>query len=298
MTATAPLLAVLVLSADVRVQESDGRFVFTADGAELAVYHAAPAKPPEGVDAMYARSGFVHPVRTPSGRVVTDDFSPDYSHQNGLFNTWTKATFRDRPVDFWNRHKGLGTYRHAAVLEVGQGRGRGHLKVEIEHATLDPEVVVLREERTYDISVADGVTVIDVHSVQRAVGDPLVCEKHLYGGFAVRGARGWSGPATMLTSGGLDRMSGNHSRAEWVAMSGPTDQGPATVVVISSPQNFRSPQSVRLHPEQPYFCFAPCVTAPFTIERGRPLESRYRVLAYDGSADADRIQKLNLHGER
>ena len=285
-------LALLCLLADVRIQEADGRFVFTADGVDVAAYHAAPSTPPEGVDPMYARSGFVHPLKTPTGRLVTDDHAPDYSHQNGLFNTWTKTTFRGRPVDFWNRHKNQGTYRHAEVLAVFERDGAAVLRVRVEHVALDPETVVLDEDRTYTVSIEDGATVVDVHSVQRAVGDPLVCEKHLYGGFAVRGARGWNEPATMLTSGGLGRVDGNHARSEWVAMTGPADGGLATVAVVSSPANFRVPQTARLHPEQPYFCFAPCVTSAFTIERGRPLESRYRVLAFDGGEEDELAQYL------
>ena len=286
------LLLMAALSGDVTVQEDGGRFVFTHEGVDVAAYHASPSDVPEGVDPMYARSGFLHPVRTPSGRIVTDDHAADYAHQNGVFSTWTKTTFDGREIDFWNRQKGQGTYAHTEVLDTFEAGGRGVLRVRIEHRTLEPAAVALAEERTYRVGVESGATVIDVHSIQRAPGGPLTCEAYHYGGFAVRGARGWNAPATMRTSEGHDRTSGNHTRAAWVSMTGPTDAGPATVAVLSSPANFRAPQTVRLHPEQPYFCFAPCVDGPFTIECGRPLESRYRVIAADGEADAAAIEAL------
>ena len=132
-----------------------------------------------------------------------------------------------------------------------------------------------------------------MHSIQRAAtDDPVVMEEHLYGGFAVRGRRNWTKDnATFLTSDGGDR-SANHSRPSWVALSGPTPDGPATVAVVADAGNFRHPAPVRLHPEWPYFTFAACVAGPFTVERGRPLENRYRVLAFDGPADAKRIERF------
>ena len=49
----------------------------------MLVYNKAPVPPPEGKDPAYARSGFIHPLKSPSGGVVTsihaDDHIPRYA---------------------------------------------------------------------------------------------------------------------------------------------------------------------------------------------------------------------------
>jgi len=46
-----------------------------------------------------------------------------------------------------------------------------------------------------------------------------------------------------------------------------------------------------LHPNKPYFCFSPMVTAPFKIQPGREYVSRYRYLVTSTVADMDFINK-------
>ena len=59
-----------------------------------------------------------------------------------------------------------------------------------------------------------------------------------------------------------------------------------TIAVLSHSDNFRAPQTARLHPSKPYFCFAPCVDGEFSIDRSRPFQSRYRYLITDAAPDA------------
>ena len=63
--------------------------------------------------------------------------------------------------------------------------------------------------------------------------------------------------------------------------------------MLDHPANFRSPQPVRLHPNKPYFCFAPMVPGAFEIAPGRPYVSRYRLVLHDGRPDpaAGRAQR-------
>lgn len=59
------------------------------------------------------------------------------------------------------------------------------------------------------------------------------------------------------------------------------------VAIFCSPNNFRAPQPVRLHPKKPYFCFAPMVLGPFAIAREKPLVSRYRFVVHSGPLDLE-----------
>jgi hypothetical protein len=55
------------------------------------------------------------------------------------------------------------------------------------------------------------------------------------------------------------------------------------------PDNFRSPQPMRLHPNEPFFYFAPQQTGNMSIEPGKPYVSKYRFLVLDGEPNAAEI---------
>src|SRR5690606_36833263 len=105
-----------------------------------------------------------------------------------------------------------------------------------------------------------------------------------YRGMAVRGHADWHRDRSydFLTSEGRTKADGNQTRPYWVDMSGPVAGKPTGVLVLSHPDNFRSPQPVRLHPTMPYFCFTPSVLDSFTISPGTPFSSYYRFFVHDG----------------
>jgi len=277
-------------------------------------YQAAVADPPPGIDPVYRRSGFIHPLQTPSGLAVTDDFPPDHSHQHGLFFAWVNTTFEGRHVDFWNQVERTGRVSHATPGKVDRnaimgGSVFGELRVELIHEDLsapDGPKPVLRESwlvRVYD--VADHF-LVDLQSTQHIMGEKLTINRYNYGGLALRGNRRWfdasaqgndapdpakCGRSDFLTSEGKHRGSGNHTRPRWVDLSGEVDGKFAGVAILDNPSNFRFPQAVRLHPNKPYFCFAPLVDGEFTISRGRPYVSRYRLFIHDGPADREEIER-------
>ena len=99
------------------------------------------------------------------------------------------------------------------------------------------------------------------------------------------------GDLRYLTSEGKDRWEGNHSRPDWVAFSGKIDGQEVSAAVFCSPKNFRAPQAVRIHPNKPYFCFAPMVDGPFQIAPGKKYVSRYRYLITQGASDQEMVRK-------
>ena len=85
---------------------------------------------------------------------------------------------------------------------------------------------------------------------------------------------------------------GNQTRPEWVDFYGPLEQRPTGILVLDNPGNFRFPQPVRLHPQIPYFCFAPAVLGSFSIEPGKPYVSRYRFCVHDDKLPPEAAQRL------
>ena len=93
-----------------------------------------------------------------------------------------------------------------------------------------------------------------------------------------------------LNDQGSDRIKGNHEKSRWVAMSGSLDGDPVSITVLCHSENLRAPQSARLHPTKPYFCYAPCVDDSFVIDRDHPFQAKYRYLVTDAEPDADWIE--------
>ncbi|MBC6995645.1 PmoA family protein [Neolewinella lacunae] len=255
---------------------------------------------PAGLPGHYTRSGFLHPVWSPAGAVVTDDFPVGHEHQHGIFTAWTHTTFRDSFVDFWNTQKELATVVHQSVEDLLDTAGYVGFTAALVHRS-HAFGVILEEDLTVRVHDRSDVFVWDIRSVQRNVtADTLFLNKHLYGGFGARGSRYWNAadsafytdPAEFLTSTGATRDSANHTRPEWTAMYGPLPDGPAGLVVIPHPENFRWPVAVRVHPEMPYFSVSPVVEEGFALAPGQTYESRYRVLVFDGAPQPAQIDAL------
>src|SRR5690606_9491803 len=89
-----------------------------ADGRRLLTYHYTVKAPPEGVDPLYARSGYIHPLYTPAGNVLTRIQPPDHYHHYGLWNPWTRVSYGGKEYDLWNLKDHKGTVRFVRFDQV------------------------------------------------------------------------------------------------------------------------------------------------------------------------------------
>ena len=272
-------------------------------------YNCAIIEAPEGLASYYRRSGHIHPLQTPTGQVVTADFAPDHAHQHGLFFAWVNTTFNGHKVDFWNQQSKLGEVKHVEVLDSVSGPVFGQFRVKIRHEDITnpgAPVPVLDEVWTVRAYNLTDHFLVDLESRQVNVASlPLEMNKYHYGGLGLRGNSAWfdpkaqgndppeperSGRSDFLTSEGKGRLDGNHTRPRWVDLSGMLGEAFAGVTILDHPDNFRFPQPVRLHPNKPYFCFAPMVLDRFAIEPGQSYVSRYRLCVHDGRPDRSAIE--------
>lgn len=77
----------------------------TLGGNPVLEYIKTEKPVPEGIEPHLRRSGYIHPVFTPTGQEITGDFPADHAHQHALFFAWVKASFDGKKVDFWNQAK-------------------------------------------------------------------------------------------------------------------------------------------------------------------------------------------------
>lgn len=283
-----------------RVEETAETLRLLQDGQLVLVYHKARRIPPEGIDPVFGRNAHLHPVMTPDGRVLTDEFPPDHAHQSGLWNAWTATLFQERRVDFWNLYKRQGFVEHRRVLALHADPQRPGFTVEIAHVDLTSgePIDVLIEELTVRLAgMEQGLHAFDLETRQRLAGpDPLTIRKYTYGGVAIRLNRDWFGGSDApnapryLTSTGLDREEGDQTPMAWLFVEGDLEEQPAALVAMSHPDNFRHPQPVRIHNTMPYFVWSPGNQESFIIGKDTPYHARYRYVVADRLPDPAEVE--------
>jgi len=290
------------------------------DGKDLSVavagrpvlrYNYAVDEPPARLDPVYRRGGYIHPLYTPSGLTVTDDFAPDHAHQHGLFFAWVNTRFRGHKVDFWNQPLKTGRVRHTATASTFGGPVLGGFTVHLRHEDVSQPgepVAALDEVWTVRVHADEAPYLVDLGTVQTCAGaEPLEVLKYHYGGLGLRGNRTWldprakgeeppdpsrSGGSDFLTSEGKSRKDGNHTRPRWVDLSGAVGGRVGGVTVLGDPANLRSPEPVRLHPNKPYFSVSPPVAGGFAVAPGSPFVAKYRLILHDGTPDPAATERL------
>ncbi len=277
---------------------NDGRSIlFRVGGRRVLGYNQAIVKPPGPPDPVYDRSGYIHPVWTPSGRILTNDFPAQHKHHHGIWFPWTNTSFEGRKVDFWNSGKRQGRVENTGVSSFGSGRVFGWLRVRHRFVDLTaPEGAKPALLETWDVRIyaLDGHFLFDVESVQTCASDsPLKLHRYRYGGLGFRGSGQWEGEhCHFLTSEGKTRKDGHATTSRWCDVHGKIDGAAAGVTVMCHPGNFRFPQNMRIHPSEPFFNYAPCQAGDFLIEPGKPYVSRYRFHVHDGRVGADVCERL------
>lgn len=263
-------------------------------GRRVVVYRGGQGELPADVPEAYRRGGYLHPLVTPAGHLVSGDYPTNHLHHHGLWTAWTKTEFAGRTPDFWNMGQQKGRVEFVELLgtritpEFGEIRAR-HRFVDLTAAS--PETV-LEEEWTVRVRATAPTEpyAVDLEILQRNVtGQPLRLPKYHYGGLGFRGLDAWDGPANcqFLTSEGLtNRVAGNETRGRWCWVGGAVADGVAGVTLLSHPDNFRAPEPMRLNPTEPFFCFAPQQLGDFEIPASGTHRARYRILISDGPPDS------------
>lgn len=288
-------------SADITAEKAGAVVHFAIEGKSICDYQMEPGKVPEGVAESFAHGAHLHPIYSPSGKLVTGNHQPDHPWQRGVWIGWTKTEFGDSHPDFWNMGKDgkiTAEVRFEKLEKLWNGPAGGFVS---RHVFLDhshtPDEKVLNE--TWEVAVSQKTlegtlaNVIDLTSTQTCAGEkPLKLPKYHYGGLGVRGNPLWNPveAVTMLTSEGHDRKAGDNTKAKWVHLGGDVDGAPTGIAVLIHPSNFRFPQPLRLNPKNPQLCVAPSQDGDWAIEPGKPYVSKYRLLVFDGKPDAKWIE--------
>ncbi len=283
------------------VKEGD-RLSITSAGRKVLGYQTQPGDVPSpDIKPIFRRGGYIHPVFTPSGRAITDDYPADHRHHHGIWFAWTKTEFEGRHPDFWNMGDGTGTVEFVALDATWSGAVFAGFKSRLRSVDLSapkPKPVLNEEWEVNVYRVGQGQTAYSMFDVvvtqTGATTSPLLLPEYRYGGIGFRGHSEWLDKSNcfFLTSEGKDRANGNGTRARWCHIGGRIGGKFAGIAILDHPTNFRAPQPTRLNPDQPFFCYAPSVLGDWEIGRGQEYVSRYRFVVYDGEPDVAALNRF------
>src|SRR5207249_828452 len=78
------------------LNKEGGAYTFSARFSDdnqpspILTYQSEKTPLPAAYDPAFQRGGYIAPVRTPSGKVLTDDYPPNHKHHHGIWFPWTK----------------------------------------------------------------------------------------------------------------------------------------------------------------------------------------------------------------
>jgi Methane oxygenase PmoA len=293
---TSPLGESITVSrarADLGVNVGDRRtLVFQTDKEAL---------PRPDIEPVYKRAGYLHPIYSPAGAVVTADYPANHPHHHGIWTAWSKVEFQGRATNFWESAEQRGTTEYTGLDRAWNGPVYGGFvaRQQMLDFTSSSPTAALNETwvvTAYNIGgTPPAARVFDVVITQScATADPVALPRNLYGGLGFRGRDEWNGKDNLvvLTSeGATTREAANTSRMRWCYVGGSVGAGSqAGIAILGHPDNVRAPESIRVHPEMPFVSVVPVQLDDLTILPGKPHLARYRFVVTDGPPIPDQIQ--------
>ncbi len=296
---------------DNKINLSDGRnaILFKQGNKNILQYQYGLATLPEGVPEIYSRGGFIHPIHSPKGGVLTRIQPPDHYHHYGLWNPWTHTEYDGKEVDFWNLNKGQGTVVVKNRPIYDDGNVFGQLTVLHQHVVKDkenpdvetPALNEILTLRVWNLDKQQKIWVIDFNSTLSCADSlAFTIKKYRYQGFGFRATENWHDDnAKLLTSEGKNKSDANGTRARWCLVEGPTAVGTAGIVFMNHQANFNSPQQLRIWPEgmnegkeNVFVNFNPAQDRDWELLPGSRYELKYRMIVYDDELGNDEIESF------
>ena len=266
-------------------------------------YQLAMHYPPKGIDTMYKRNGYIHPMYSPSGNILTRIDAPDHYHHLGIWNPWTKVKIRNHVTDFWNLYSHQGTVRFAGINSVTEGPVWGGFNVRQEHIDYQGknhnELIFneIWDVRAWNAEPIAGAKawLVDIISVLNVATDTtIILEAYRYGGgIGYRATAEWNKDNSWVnTSEGKKRIDADGTKSRWTDVGGEfRDKGTSGIVFFDHPSNREYPEPMRVWPINQngrgdvYFQFTPIRYHDWILTPGNAYTQKYRLLVYDGKID-------------
>lgn len=296
-------------AANVSFQKADGRIDVSIDGKPFTTFYFGPDTP----------KPYLHPLRAADGTVVTrlypmenvEGESHDHPHHRGLWFTHGDVN----GLDFWaNEPESEGPMKKGKVVlrKVEQVDGSsGTIRAVFEWRTPEDKLL-LTEDRTMVFGGDANRRTIDLDVVFQAASEPVKFGDTKEGFFAIRlatpleephrRARGPERTGKIINAEGKTGEENTWGkRSPWVDYSGKLDGKPVGVAIFDHPSNPKHPTYWHV---RSYGLFAANIfgehdfyndktkDGSMTVEPGKTLRFRYRVVIHSGDTQAAGIAGL------
>ena len=192
----------------------------------IFAYQAEPSKVPSpSIAALYRRGGYIHPILSPAGKLVTDDYPPDHRHHHGIWFPWTHTEIEGVAHDFWNVQDRTGNVEFAGIDRTWSGPVDGGFLSRQRHVAITGTQSNTALNETWEVRAyntgqsSHPMWIFDFVSIQEnALTVPITLPQYYYGGLGFRGSAEWRGTNQQpyLTSEGIaDKIKGNETRGRW-----------------------------------------------------------------------------------
>ena len=277
------------------------------NGQAILKYRYIETPAPKEADPLYKRSGYIHPLYSPGGEILTCIQPKDHYHHYGIWGPWTKTHIEGREVDFWNLKKGQGTVQFSGFLSETEGAvfgGFQSLQQHIDFGAKGADAIAMNEildVRAWNVS--GKIQIIDyTTSLNCSLDSGIMLDAYRYGGgIGYRANQKWhKNNCTVLTSEGKTRIDADGSNARWCIVEGESDteEGRSGVLFLSHPSNRMHPEPMRVWPLNAngdrgdlYFEFVPIRHQSWKLNKNQTYTLKYRMVVFDGKMNADLAEK-------
>ena len=279
----------------IKAVADNGFMTISSNNKNLLRYNYKTIYPPKGIDTVYRRSGFIHPLWSPRGQELTRINAPDHYHHWGLWNPWTHVLFEKDTVDFWNLAGKQGTVRFANFVSTTTGDVYAGFKALHQHVVFKKqagEKVAINEIQSvkiYQPSADQNYYIADINiQLNCATESPVLLLEYRYGGLGIRATEEWNRDnSEVITSEGKNRKQSDGSTARWVMVQGATNGDHAGLVMMSYPTNYNHPEPLRVWPEDTnkrgdvFLNFSPTKNMNWLLLPGKEYLLKYRLLVFN-----------------
>jgi hypothetical protein len=288
----------------IKASVNDGALVIHSGDKNLLQYYFKTVYPPKGIDTAYKRSGFIHPLWSPHGQILTRIQPPDHYHHYGIWNPWTHVEYEGDTVDFWNINSRQGTVRFANFVSVENGPVFSEFGALHEHVVFKKtgkEKVAMNElqnVRVYDLGENQDFFIVDFNIQMNCADEsPVKLLEYRYAGLGWRTTEKWDNKnSVVLTSEGKTRKDADGSKARWCIVQGEIDNDYAGVVMMSFPTNYNFPEPLRIWPENQnnrgdmFANFCPTKDMDWFLSPRKNYALKYRLLVFNGRIDKEKAE--------
>lgn len=243
-----------------------------------------------GVDSIYHRSGFIHPLWAPNGQVLTNIQPKDHLHHYGIWNPFTHTSFQGKEVDFWNMQKKEGRVDFVSFVSKHMGQVFGGFKALQRHMAGKVKAMdeILDVKVYYSGTDASRYTWDYTSTLNCATVEGITLLQYRYGGgFGLRATADWKADnTTLITDAGNTRNNTDSTRARWVKVTGNTAKGRSGMLILCAPDNYDAPQPLRVWDDKAQhgelmLNYSPTKMKWWNLHYGREYQQRYRVVVFD-----------------